>query len=36
MLHADWLITGLEKVNTFRPLKKFILTAREYIVQTKF
>ena len=34
MPHADWLITGLEKSSC--PLKKFILPARENIVQIKF
>ncbi len=36
MPHADWLITGLEKV-ILTPLKKFILPARENTaVQIKF
>ncbi len=42
MPHADWLITGPEKSHLARsgnsscPLKKFILPARENIVQIKF
>ena len=43
MPHADWLITGPEKVilpahagNSSCPLKKVILPARENIVQIKF
>ena len=34
MAHADWLITGLEKV--ILPSPEFILPARENIVQIKF
>ena len=34
MAHADWLISGLEKSSC--PLKKFIMPARENIVQINF